>query len=106
MAEFFEALPNVTLTAAQVGANLAYTTVLRARDHGEGCGPKTLKALEKWSRTVPEAIAAGVWIDPAKTLGLSPTVHGGIGVDSIGPVVVREGYDQRAERPSLTGTEG
>lgn len=70
-AEFFAlGLDGVTLTAAQVATGLAYTTILRARDSGSKCDPATLRKLSAWSREVPSAQSAGVWIDAARTLGL------------------------------------
>lgn len=86
-AEFFGlGLDGVTLTAAQTATGLAYTTVLRARDRGPDCDPATARKLAAWSRTVPAAQAAGVWIDAARTLGLV--------AETDGPVIVRDGFDQ------------
>jgi hypothetical protein len=72
-ADFFAlGLEGASLTAAQLGTGLAYTTVLRVRDRGSACRPQTVRRLERWSRSVPAAQAAGVWIDTARTLGLDP----------------------------------
>ena len=70
VAEFFDReLDGVTMTAAQIATGLAYTTVFRARSGGV-CAVETAKQLAAWSRTLPSAVAAGVWIDAARTLGL------------------------------------
>lgn len=70
-AEFFGLdLEGVTLTAAHIGTGLAYTTILRIRDRGPDCDPGSVRKLSAWTRALPAAQAAGVWIDAARTLGL------------------------------------
>lgn len=71
VAEFFDLeLDGATMTAAQIATGLAYTTVFRARSGDAVCAVDTAKRLAAWSRTLPSAVAAGVRIDAARTLGL------------------------------------
>ena len=70
-AQFFALrLDGVTLTAAQLATGLAYTTICRVRDRGESCDPDSVRRVAAWSREVPAAVDAGVWIDASATLGL------------------------------------
>lgn len=75
---FASGIEGVTITAAQVGTGLAYTTVLRARDSGETCNTATARELERWSREFAPAVEAGAWIDAAMTLGLLGAGVGGV----------------------------
>ena len=68
--EFFAlGLDGGDMSAASRGTGLAYTTVHRA-SKGPVRDVDTAKRLAAWSRTIPSAQAAGVWIDAARSLGL------------------------------------
>lgn len=69
-AEFFALhIEGGDMSAASRHTALAYTTVHRA-SKGLVRDVDTAKALAAWSRTVPTAQAAGVWIDAVRSLGL------------------------------------
>lgn len=69
-AEFFALdLEGGDMSAASRGTGLAYTTVHRA-SKSVVKDVDTAKRLASWSRGVPAAKAAGVWIDAARALGL------------------------------------
>jgi hypothetical protein len=71
-AQFFDlALDGGSMTAAHLATGIAYSTVHRA-GKGGGISVDTAKALSKWSKGVPAAAAAGVYIDAAVALGLDP----------------------------------
>ena len=68
--EFFAlGLDGGDMSAASRGTSLAYTTVHRA-SKGPVRDVDTAKRLASWSRSLPAAKAAGVWIDAARALGL------------------------------------
>jgi hypothetical protein len=69
-AEFFAlGLDGGDMSAATRATGLAYTTVHRA-SKSTVKDVDTAKRLAAWSRTVPAAAEAGVWIDAARALGL------------------------------------
>jgi len=60
-----------TMTAAQHFTHLAYSTICDAK-RGEEVSVPTAKELEKWSRGLPSAQAAGVCIGAVIAVGLAP----------------------------------
>lgn len=71
VAEFFALdLDDGHMSAASQSTRLAYSTVWRVAQPGASLDVGTAKRLAAWSRTVPAAVAAGVWIDAARSLGL------------------------------------